>query len=213
MAQGLLELQDPSDDQCLEDVGSGYFVELLGRSFFQEVKVDRWGAVESCKMHDLMHDLAIEVAGTECAIVSLNSGGNIGKDTRHVSFDFNINSPKKISSSLVQTRKIRTVLLLDQGYNKWGKSTSNALRSNVKFTCTLDLNCSGITILPKSIGSFKHLRYLDLSDNNFKMLPNSIVNLVNLQTLRLNGCSRLRELPKDLKKLVNLKHLFYLKVI
>ncbi|XP_024025978.1 putative disease resistance protein RGA3 [Morus notabilis] len=207
MAQGLLELQDPSDDQCLEDVGYGYFVELLGRSFFQEVEVDQWGGVESCKMHDLMHDLAIEVAGTESATVSLNSGGNIGKDTRHVSFDSSINSPKKISSSLVQARKIRTVLLLDHKSwnNKW--LTSDAVRSNFKFTRTLDLNRSGITILPKSIGSFKHLRYLDLSGNYFKMLPNSITNLVNLQTLRLNRCSCLRELPRDLKKLVNLRHL------
>ncbi|GMN47372.1 hypothetical protein TIFTF001_016551 [Ficus carica] len=80
--------------------------------------------------------------------------------------------------------------------------------SNFKLIRTLDLNGSGITVLPKSIGTCQHLRYLDLSKNwKLEMLPDSITNLLNLQTLRLNGCSRLQELPGDLKKLVNLRHL------
>ncbi|KAF4356333.1 hypothetical protein G4B88_001208 [Cannabis sativa] len=36
------------------------------RSFFQDVEVDECGIVEKCKMHDLMHDLAVQVAGEEC---------------------------------------------------------------------------------------------------------------------------------------------------
>ncbi|XP_031286099.1 putative disease resistance protein RGA3 [Pistacia vera] len=63
MAQGILQT---SNNECPEDVGNKYFMALLGKSFFQDPQHDRWGNVTACKMHDLMHDLAQSVAGTEC---------------------------------------------------------------------------------------------------------------------------------------------------
>ncbi|GMN29677.1 hypothetical protein TIFTF001_046366, partial [Ficus carica] len=38
-------------------------------------------------------------------------------------------------------------------------------------------------------------------------LPNSMTNLLNLQTLKLNSCPELRTLPRNFGKLVNLRHL------
>ncbi|CAI0555186.1 unnamed protein product [Linum tenue] len=46
-----------------------------------------------------------------------------------------------------------------------------------------------------------------LGFHKMKNLPDSIVNLVNLQVLNLIGGESLQELPRGIKKLVNLKHL------
>jgi hypothetical protein len=63
MAQGFITLCD--ETQCLEDVGHKYFMDLLWRSFFQEVKEDDFGNISQFKIHDLMHDIAILASGSE----------------------------------------------------------------------------------------------------------------------------------------------------
>ncbi|XP_028799847.1 disease resistance protein RGA2-like [Neltuma alba] len=56
MAEGFI--QSTNQMRGEEDVGNEYFMNLLSRSFFQDARRDLYGDIESCKMHDLVHDLA-----------------------------------------------------------------------------------------------------------------------------------------------------------
>ncbi|KAF6139682.1 hypothetical protein GIB67_002487 [Kingdonia uniflora] len=70
------------------------------------------------------------------------------------------------------------------------------------WTCLRSLDLSDnydIGKLPDEIGELIHLRYLDLSRTWVKKLPNSLSNLCNLQTLKLNGCILLCELPGSIE--------------
>ena len=61
-AQGFIKLSNPK--QRAKDVRREYFMELIWRSFFQDVEKDNLSDITYCKMHDLMHDLATLVART-----------------------------------------------------------------------------------------------------------------------------------------------------
>ncbi|GAB2271546.1 hypothetical protein Dimus_006379, partial [Dionaea muscipula] len=82
-----------------------------------------------------------------------------------------------------------------------------------RYVRVLQLIEIGLTNVPDVIGELKHLRYMNLSHNPLKELPESITTLYNLQTLRLIGCDQLDRLPKGLSKLVNLRHLHIGKVM
>nr|XP_028960918.1 putative disease resistance protein RGA3 isoform X2 [Malus domestica]XP_028960919.1 putative disease resistance protein RGA3 isoform X2 [Malus domestica] len=209
VAQGFIKSSDKNE--CLEDVAYEYFRELLWRSFFQEEQ-DEFGIIKSCKMHDLMNELANFVSGDRSAIVDLNQK-NFHEKLHHVSFNFDIDLLKwEVPTSLLKANKIRTFLFPCQipFRNRDGSlcdSFCATIVSNFKSLRMLSLNELGITTLPNCLKKMKHLRYLDLYGNPIKRLPDWIVGLSNLETLDLSWCSMLVELPRDIKKMINLRHL------
>ncbi|XP_065628124.1 putative disease resistance protein RGA3 [Quercus suber] len=208
IAQGFITLYDKK--KCLEDVGDEYFMDLLCRSFFQDVKEDDLGNISRFKIHYLMHDIAIQASGSESTTIYAKEK-EIHEKTRHVSFGNTLYLSSEIPISLYRARRIKTFLLpCQRGYviSNLDSSTYSAIVASFKLIRLLDLHNLGIKTIPSSIKKLKHLRYLDLSENeDIEMLPNSIVKLYNLQTLKLSECFKLKELPRDINKLVNLRFL------
>ncbi|KAG6632391.1 hypothetical protein CIPAW_13G156100 [Carya illinoinensis] len=208
IAQGFIKRSN--QNECLEDVGHEYFMDLLWRSFFQEAEMDDLGNVITTKMHDLMHDLAMSEAGS--LITRLESKEKFIGDqkTRHVSVVGNIDFSSVIPTSSSRASKIRTLLCLGGlNFREYSGTSCEAIFSSLKFLRVLGLHGIQLDLVPSSICKLKHLRDLDLSWNeNIEKLPDSITRLQNLYTLRLSGCINLKELPRGIMKLVNLRHLY-----
>ncbi|XP_039167419.1 disease resistance protein RGA2-like [Eucalyptus grandis] len=189
----------------LEDIACGYFKDLLLSNFFQDYQENK----ETCKMHDLMHDLACSVAGTECW-VAWDDTKPIHERARHISHDSTSNFMGKLPISRLKASTLRTILLFtrDWGREPTSEADLHRLIQSFKTLRILDMNNKYFDNVPRSIGKLKYLTYLDLSGNRaLKSLPNSITRLQNLQTLNLNNCSSLKELPKGIRKLVSLRNL------
>ncbi|KAG6692104.1 hypothetical protein I3842_10G096000 [Carya illinoinensis] len=154
----------------LEDVGDLYIKELMSRCFFQDFEEIMFSCY-SFKMHDLVHDLVLSIIHEEWSEIDADNK-EIAPTVRHLSVSDN---GQQVSKSL-------------------NKLTIEACISRFKSLRLLDLSDSEFENLPRSIGTQKHLRYLDLCNNeSIEKLPNSVCKLHNLQTLVLFGYTCLLE--------------------
>ena len=206
MAQGLI--QSSGQNARMEDIGESYINELLSRSLFQDVKQDVPG-VYAFKMHDLVHDLAIFFAQPEYLTLNFHNK-DIPKRVQHVAFSDN-DWPEEESEALRFLEKLSNVRAIGfQMENVAPRSNSFVMACVLRFKCMrlLDLAESSFEVLPDSIDSLKHLRFLNLRKNKrIKKLPNSICKLYHLQTLILSGCSELEELPRSIGSMISLRML------
>ncbi|XP_037497588.1 putative disease resistance protein RGA1 [Jatropha curcas] len=209
VAQGYIKASDPK--QSLEDIGLQYFENLLLRSFFQDVEEDSLGNIIKCKMHDLMTDLAMVVAGEEITqLKSYADCHNVKERTRHLSIDSEVLLWEQLESVLSHASKVRTLLLFNRSMiNEIKEEQLDVMFSSLRRIRVLYLCNLAIERVPPSINKLKHIRYLDLSQNNgIEVLPDSITKLQKLLTLNLTKCKKLKQLPNHMKKLVNLRQLY-----
>ncbi|KAM3338449.1 putative disease resistance protein RGA1 [Capsicum galapagoense] len=203
-AQGLI--YSPNESQELEDVGVQYVKELCSRSLFEEVET--YDSFITFKMHDLVHDLAVLVAQTDCCVIK-NNTDSITEKVRHVTLFGYSPSEESIPEILCKQNRIRTIFAPSEGVGRYAAVLIGRCISRFKYLRVLDLRHSNLETLPDSIGNMKHLRYIDFSGNNsIQMLPTNICKLPNLQTLRLVLCTELQKLPREMGNLFSLRHLY-----
>ncbi|XP_057957439.1 putative disease resistance protein RGA3 [Malania oleifera] len=199
MAQGFLE----SSQECglvMEDRGNEYFNVLLQNSLFQDVERDEYGDIETCKMHDLVHDLAQSVSKSEILVLEGGYQWNEIPAVRHLSLT---DYEGKHIVGKDKGKKLRTLILSKSR----AVNVSDEVLVNSKCLRVLDLSGSKFEVLPDSVGMLKHLKYLDVSYNRIERLPDSITKLYHLQTLNIELCYKLKGLPKEMRALINLRHL------
>ncbi|KAM3399377.1 hypothetical protein ACQJBY_004651 [Aegilops geniculata] len=207
-------------EYTLETAGKYIFNELVSRSFFvdiEEHKTDSgYYSRTTCKIHDLLLDIALSVmekqsdvateepSQIECLPVFPDTARHLFL-TREVTDGICLSHEETegISNELVQKRfpAIRT-LLCD---SFMGRSLQH-LSKHSSFLA-LKLHIERESFLPKR-KYLRYLRYLDLSGSSIKALPEDISILYNLRMLDLSNCCFLDRLPRQMKYMTSLHHLY-----
>ncbi|XP_060186317.1 putative disease resistance RPP13-like protein 3 [Lycium barbarum] len=202
MAEGFI----PNGEERMEDVAESFVNELIRRSLVQ-VAGTYWEKVARCRIHDLLRDLAV-------------------KKALEVNF-FDIYDPRKHTISPLCLRHA----VHGQAQRYLSLDLSNLKLRSVMFFDKLDIinfrngfqhihvlcleNSSAVpdgigslhhsSAVPDAIGSLYHLKLLRL--RGIRVLPSSIGNLKNLQTLDVQDYGNPCQLPPETANLVNLRHL------
>lgn len=207
MAENLLQ---PHKNKRIEEVGEEYFDHLLSRSFFQQST--RFDKSVCFIMHDLVIDLATFIVGEFCLRYDDSNSDKVLRKILHAShvkeniLDFNK------YAALSGAKRLRTLYLSSKYVSPFNYySSKDLVMAKLLPTLTslraLSLHRCAIEELPKSIGNVKFLKYLNLSETTIEVMPNTVCTLYNLQTLLLKGCEKLRRLPTNMRRLINLRHL------
>ncbi|PWA37303.1 LRR and NB-ARC domains-containing disease resistance protein [Artemisia annua] len=201
MALGLLQA-DGTRNSNMEDVGNDIFKILVSNSLFQDVEMDEYGYVYSCKMHDLVHDLSLHISGDESLCLLIPTNDIVHNPLlKHLSItqekDSNSFSYKFIKEA--GSRSLHTLFM-----SSMGKEISFQ-----DFKCLRILKLTYIRQkrIDESLGDLVHLRYLDLSDIFRIVFPKSISKLHHLQTLKLGSYSNSKKFPEGMRNLISLQHL------
>ncbi|XP_030941867.1 disease resistance protein RPP13-like [Quercus lobata] len=204
----------------MEEVAEDYLEDLVDRSLIQVATKRLDGGVKTCRIHDLLRDLCISESAEE-RFLEVRSYANLSpmSKCRRISIHF-ANHPY-ISSNPCEPSKNRSVIGFggvrleshpDKGlYLKW-------LCESNKLVRVLELSNMDIcSLIPKKIENLFLLRYLCISYSAVHVIPDSICNLWNLETLDMRSSkmrdSKMRDskincFPKGIWKLQNLRHLY-----
>uniref|UniRef100_A0ACD5VB46 Uncharacterized protein n=1 Tax=Avena sativa TaxID=4498 RepID=A0ACD5VB46_AVESA len=205
IANGFIQEKGTMD---LTQKGELIFHNLVWRSFLQDLHIRRCNFTSSinyyeritCKMHDLMHDLAKDVTDECASVEELNQQKALLKDVCHI--QTSEVALKQICGLFKGKPHLRSLLASPRTPNinfREFHQVSVSLRA-LSFTRCSAMNYNGTDL--------KHLRYLDISYSDIVTLPDSICMLYNLQTLRLIGCHKLLQLPEEMIRLRNLIYLY-----
>ncbi|GLT30485.1 hypothetical protein SLA2020_052820 [Shorea laevis] len=205
MAEGLLQQQSHEKKQMEEEIGHQYFDELFLRSLFQQSSGDELRFV----MHDLVNDLAIEVAGKIYCNLERSMGDEKLEKAHHLSFTPHEYEISERFIVLNKLKHLRTFLPV-RGSNRLLNLSQRILHDFLP-TLTrlrvLSLCDYQIRRLPYSFENLKHMRYIDLSNTSIECIPESVGSLLFLQTLLLCGCGKFSKLPMTIGNLIDLHHL------
>nr|XP_043635213.1 putative disease resistance protein RGA3 [Erigeron canadensis] len=189
-------------DADLYDLGEEIFNALVWRSFLQDVKECIYEGTTTCKMHDEMHALAQSVMKYECSSVMSGEVLKFPEEVLHLSSNDILNLSNEV---MAKAKSLRSLVTLG-GVSRI--PTPDYIFEQ-RYLRVLHLGSSSdmLTDLPESVGNLKFLRYLNVSRSKIVVLPNSIVQLQNLQTLKLTFCEHLCELPEGIRYMRNLRDL------
>ncbi|KAH9659099.1 Disease resistance RPP13-like protein 4 [Citrus sinensis] len=187
------------DNRTATELGFDYLSELVSRCLVEVVHRRGYdGRVYSCKMHDLVRDMTIQIAKDE-AFCSFDEQGRqkLTQDSRW--FGFNRDMDPK---SLKKSSRVRALILQSSTpVSLWNVKSLMSLRVLDFSYCKLDR--INVEDLLDKISSLKRLACLNLSGvaGNIEP-PSSIQKLRNLLILVLRRCTKLHPSITSLKKLI-----------
>ncbi|AET01333.2 putative P-loop containing nucleoside triphosphate hydrolase, leucine-rich repeat domain, L [Medicago truncatula] len=198
MAQGYLGCS--VENQCMEDVGNQFVNIFLKNSFFQDANFNDDGDVTGFKMHDLMHDLATQVAGNDCCYLDSSKANKCLGRPVHVL----VKHDALCLLESLDSSRLRTLIVMNYNHYMLPRPKLSVIR-NFKYLRFLKMQISS-SQRAGFIEKLKHLRHLDLRNyESGESLSKSICNFVCLQTIKLKDF--VVDSPEVVSKLINLRHL------
>ncbi|KAH0640616.1 hypothetical protein KY285_037202 [Solanum tuberosum] len=194
-----------------ESLAEDILNDLVSRNLIQVAKRTYDGRISSCRIHDLLHSLCVELAKESNFFHTEHNAfgdpGNVAK-VRRITFYSDNNAMNEFFRSNPKPRKLRALFCFINDsclFSHMDHLNFKLLQVLVVVITKNDL-WSAMSI-PNTFGNMSCLRYLRLKGDIDGKLPNCMVKLKHLETLDI-GKSFIK-LPTGVWKSTQLRHLRY----
>ncbi|KAL1563616.1 putative late blight resistance protein R1A-10 [Salvia divinorum] len=198
----------------LEEVAEEYLKELIARNLVMVDKTKAKGDVKTCRVHDMIR----EFCKGQAAFAKQNLFQEVKKTTEGTFFPSIADVPNHrrlcIHSYVVDfLRKkpkgpiVRSFVCFSKEPIIFQPDCTPLIPDAFSLLRVLDANPIKFAKFPSKITQLIHLRYIALSGDQFNSLPDAILKLWNLQTIRIDTLSRTFEIRADIWKMLQLRHL------
>ncbi|CAO2142174.1 unnamed protein product [Urochloa humidicola] len=188
------------------EMAENYFTELKYRSMIlpSQQSVHSRKSIDSCKVHDLIRDIAISKSMEENLVFRLEEGCGLSANgaIRHLTISGNWKGDQSEFESIVDLSRIRSLTV-------FGNFRPFYISDKMRLLRVLDLeDIYGLQYHElDNIWKLLHLKYLSLRGcYRIKLLPDSLGNLRQLQVLDVRD-TLVRALPKTIIKLRKLQYI------
>ena len=200
--------------ESLEMIAVDRLEELINRNMVQVAKLTIDERIKSCRMHDVLRELAIAKAKEENFLEIYDPGA---RDVRRAAQSRYLadHSECEYSDLFKDARPhLRSLLLLSSSNPLFKQPLHNRISDCLKDFRLLrvaDLEREDIFSLRKDVDELCLLRYLSIRWTRLNKIPSSLCYLHSLQTLDLRSFETV-EVPNMIWKLENLRHLFLYRI-
>ncbi|KAM3214865.1 hypothetical protein ACQJBY_067056 [Aegilops geniculata] len=216
VAEGFIKTSKPEEE--MEDVAREYFDELLWASFLQFGGKQMVAFGDDCEdyftIHDLLCDLAEEVAGRDCLRIEKGFTGEVPQDVRYLFVE--TYDRKMLTEKISILQNLRMVIIDDDIEVKSNEyqvvASMFTMFTGLQKLRVLNLGFRGIDfgtfLFPDSIGQLKHLRYFAFRAPQITKLtlPGAFTKLYHMQVVDFGNCARLAFFcGEDMMNLANLR--------
>ncbi|KAI3463664.1 hypothetical protein Pfo_020327 [Paulownia fortunei] len=211
IAEGFIQ-QKP--EKSLEEVAEDNLKDLINRNLVMVDKTKAEGHVKTCRIHDMIR----EFCKNEAAIAKQNLFQEMKKSREGV-FDPRVSEIQKHRRLCIHSYvldflrkkakgpRVRSFLCFSKDAFPLPLENITSISDAFDLLRVLDVNPIKFTKFPIKLTQLIHLRYIALSGDEFKALPEAISKLWNLQTIRIDTMSRTFEIKADVWKMMQLRHL------
>ncbi|KAK7340675.1 hypothetical protein VNO77_21385 [Canavalia gladiata] len=217
--------------ETMEDIAERYLGNLISRCMVQVGQMGSTGRIKTCRLHDLMRDLCLSKAKKEHFLYIMGESQQNTTDVASSSDLSEIQSCRVRRLAVFLDQHVQQLIPHKEQVNQYLRSLVffhdkkcrvenweliKGIFKNFKLLRVLDLEgIKGLKgqSLPQEVGNMLLLKFLSLKRTRIQILPSSLGNLENLQSLNLQTINKVSwdstvEIPDVIWRLKQLRHLY-----
>ncbi|CAL5427998.1 unnamed protein product [Camellia sinensis] len=207
VAEGFIQQQ--VEEIRLEDIAEEQLEDLVDTNLVLVEKRRSNGGIKTCRVHDMLRDLCLREAEEENFLHEI-------KGIPQVPSSPALNKYRRLCihsrvldhiSTKPSGPHVRSFLCFASEERELRREHMSFIHDAFKLLRVFNIKSISLPIFPSKIKDLVHLRYVSLS-GCFEVLPASISELWNLQTISIETSSRNLKVEADIWKMLQLRHLF-----